>query len=156
MSPSPVLPSTDTADQTVWTPLFAIWLISLIATLGSLFFSEVMGLPPCVLCWYQRICMYPLVVIATVGLLARDPRVVSYLAPLIVVGLAVAAYHNLLYYHLIPESITPCAQGISCTERQIEWMGFITIPLLSLSGFLSLAGCLVWLGSLLKGSARDD
>jgi disulfide bond formation protein DsbB len=147
---------TETADQTAWTPLFAIWLISLIATLGSLFFSEVMGLPPCVLCWYQRICMYPLVGIATVGLLARDRGVVSYLAPLIVVGLAVAVYHNLLYYHLIPESITPCAQGISCTDRQIEWLGFITIPLLSLSGFVALTGCLLWLRNLLKGRGRED
>ena len=156
VSSDPTVVSTAAIGESTWTPLLGIWLISLIATLGSLFFSEVMGLPPCVLCWYQRICMYPVVGIATVGLLARDRRVVSYLAPLVVVGLAVAAYHNLLYYHLIPESITPCAQGISCTERQIEWLGFITIPLLSLTGFLSLAGCLLWLRTRLKGRGRED
>ena len=53
-------------------PVFVIWLVSLLATLGSLFFSEVMGLPPCVLCWYQRIAMYPMVVITSVGLLSRE------------------------------------------------------------------------------------
>jgi disulfide bond formation protein DsbB len=61
-------------------------------------------------------------------------------------GLAVSIYHNLLYYHLIPESITPCAEGVSCTDRQIEWLGFVTIPLLALTAFVLAAGCLVWFG----------
>lgn len=137
-------------------PVFVIWLVSLLATLGSLFFSEVMGLPPCVLCWYQRIAMYPMVVITSVGLLSRDRRVASYLWPLVLVGLAVAVYHNLLYYHLIPESITPCAKGVSCTDRQIEWLGFITIPLLALVAFVTAAGCLVWFRALVKGTVRAD
>jgi len=140
-------------DDRLWTPVFVIWLVSLLATLGSLFFSEVMGLPPCVLCWYQRIAMYPVVVVTSVGLLARDRRVASYLWPLVLAGLAVAVYHNLLYYHLIPESITPCAKGVSCTDRQIEWLGFITIPLLSLSGFVVMAGCLGVFHTRLKGNA---
>jgi disulfide bond formation protein DsbB len=140
-------------DDRLWAPVFVIWLVSLLATLGSLFFSEVMGLPPCVLCWYQRIAMYPVVVVTSVGLLARDRRVASYLWPLVLAGLAVAVYHNLLYYHLIPESITPCAKGVSCTDRQIEWLGFITIPLLSLSGFVVMAGCLGVFHTRLKGNA---
>ena len=125
-------------------PLFALWLISLVATLGSLFFSEVMRLPPCVLCWYQRIAMYPLAVLTTVALVRSDERVGAYAWPFVVAGLAVSTYHNLLYYHLIPDSITPCAQGVSCTERQIEWLGFITIPLLALMSFVLAAACLVW------------
>jgi disulfide bond formation protein DsbB len=128
------------------TPVFALWLVSLIATLGSLFFSEVMRLPPCVLCWYQRIAMYPLVALTTVALLRRDDGVGPYAWPFVAMGLAISSYHNLLYYHLIPESITPCAQGVSCTERQIEWLGFMTIPLLALGSFVLSAGCLVWLG----------
>jgi disulfide bond formation protein DsbB len=119
-----------------WTALFAAWLIACTATLGSLFFSEVMRLPPCLLCWYQRILMYPLVVIFTVGLVTRDVNAARYAWPLAVGGLAVAGYHNLLYYHVIPESIVPCTTGVSCTERQIEWLGLITIPLLSLLAFL--------------------
>jgi disulfide bond formation protein DsbB len=127
------------------TPVFALWLVSLVATLGSLFFSEVMRLPPCVLCWYQRIAMYPLVAMTTVALVRRDAGVGPYTWPFVATGLAISIYHNLLYYHLIPESITPCAQGVSCTERQIEWLGFITIPLLALASFAAAAACLAWL-----------
>lgn len=139
------------ADDRLWVPVLLVWVISLVATLGSLFFSEVMLLPPCELCWYQRICMYPLVVISSVGLLTRDRRVTSYLWPLVLAGLAIAVYHNLLYYHLIPESITPCSKGVSCTSRQLEWLGFITIPLLSLSAFICSALGLLWFRSRLKG-----
>jgi disulfide bond formation protein DsbB len=136
--------------------LFAVWMISLVATLGSLFFSEVMRLPPCVLCWYQRIFMYPLVVVTTVGLLGRDPGALRYAWPLAVGGLAVAVYHNLLYYHLIPESITPCTTGVSCTDRQIEWLGFITIPLLSLAAFTLIAAGLFVCQQRLKGRIDED
>ena len=72
-----------------------------------------MRLPPCVLCWYQRVCMYPLVVVTAVGLLWRDPGALRYAWPLTGIGLCVAIYHNLLYHHLIPESIAPCTTGVS-------------------------------------------
>jgi disulfide bond formation protein DsbB len=132
---------TTRSDQS-WAPLFVIWFVSLVATLGSLFFSEVMGLPPCVLCWYQRICMYPLVAISTVALLSRDTAVARYIWPLAAVGLSVGAYHNLLYYGITAEAITPCVQGVSCTSRQIEWLGFVTIPLMSLTAFATIVVCL--------------
>jgi disulfide bond formation protein DsbB len=122
-------------SNAAWLPLLVVWLTSLVATLGSLFFSEVMRLPPCTLCWYQRVCMYPLVVVSTVGLLRRDPAASAYAWPLALAGLGIAAYHNLLYYHLIPESIVPCTTGVSCTSRQIEWLGWVTIPLMSLTAF---------------------
>ncbi len=146
---------TDAADDSIWTPLFAAWLVCLVAMLGSLFFSEVMGLPPCVLCWYQRICLYPLVAIFSVALVSRDPRGPRYAWPLALIGLVVAAYHNLLYYHLIPESITPCKAGVSCADRQIEWLGFVTIPLLSLSAFVVVVGCLFWFRARVKGIALE-
>lgn len=114
---------------------YAAWFTALVATAGSLFFSEVMDLPPCILCWYQRIAMYPLVLVIAVGILMRDARWKYYALPLSLTGLAIAIYHNLLYYHLIPESITPCKEGISCTTVQIEWLGFITIPLMALTSF---------------------
>jgi len=139
-----------TSDDAWLTPMLLLWVVSLMATLGSLFFSEVMGLPPCVLCWYQRVCMYPLVVISTVALVTRDRRGATYAWPLALGGVVVAGYHNLLYYHLIPESITPCAAGVSCTDRQIEWLGFITIPLLALASFVTVVGCLVWFQSRVK------
>jgi disulfide bond formation protein DsbB len=114
---------------------YAVWAVTLVAAGGSLFFSEVMDLPPCVLCWYQRIAMYPLVVIVAVGIVSSDSRWKWYALPLTIAGFAISVYHNLLYYGLIPESITPCTEGISCTSRQIEWLGFITIPLMALVSF---------------------
>lgn len=125
--------------------MFLAWFIAVVATAGSLFFSEVMELPPCVLCWYQRIAMYPLTLILLMGLFPLDPRALRYAWPLVTVGTLIALYHNLLYYHVLPESVSPCVQGISCTTRQIEWAGFITIPLLSLTAFIALATVLGYL-----------
>ncbi len=123
---------------------YPAWIIALVATVGSLFFSEVMQLPPCVLCWYQRIAMYPLVVIIGIGIVMRDSRMKNYALPVCLIGLSISIYHNLLYYGIIPESITPCTQGISCTSRQIEWLGFITIPLMALAAFVGVALCLLF------------
>ncbi len=119
-----------------WLFLFLCWLIALLATAGSLFFSEVMGYPPCILCWYQRICMYPLVLIFAAGLFPLDKKVIKFSSPLTILGLVIAFYHNLLYYKILPESAAPCKQGISCTTVHIEWLGFVTIPLLSFLSFL--------------------
>lgn len=123
---------------------YLAWVISLVATIGSLFFSEVMGLPPCVLCWYQRIAMYPLVIIIGSGVVMRDSRMRNYALPVCLIGLVVSIYHNLLYYRIISESILPCAQGVSCTSRQIVWLGFITIPLMALVAFVCSALCLLF------------
>lgn len=118
-----------------WSLLFICWLLAAISTLGSLFFSEVMRFPPCVLCWYQRICMYPLVVIFLMGLFPFDAKVIRFSFPLTLIGWLIAVYHNLLYYNILPESAAPCVLGISCTTVQIQWLGFITIPFLALTAF---------------------
>lgn len=123
---------------------YLAWFIALLASVGSLFFSEVMQLPPCVLCWYQRIAIYPLVLIIGTGIITRDRRMKNYALPLCLIGLAVSIYHNLLYYGAIPESITPCTEGVPCNAVQIEWLGFITIPLLGLGAFVCLALCLLF------------
>ncbi len=122
--------------------LHLAWLIALTGMVGSLFFSEVMDLPPCVLCWYQRIAMYPLVLIIAVGIILRDPRVKLYALPLSLIGLVIAAYHNLLYYGMITEALTPCTEGVPCTARQLELFGFVTIPMMGLIGFLAISACL--------------
>lgn len=110
--------------------------ISIIATLGSLFFSEIMKLPPCVLCWYQRICMYPIIAISAIGLWKKDKNLPYFILPLSIIGLIISIYHNLLYFKILPESVAPCTMGISCTSKQIELLGFITIPLMSFTAFL--------------------
>lgn len=127
---------------TAWGIIFSAWLIACLATLGSLFFSEVMKFPPCVLCWYQRICMYPLVVILIAGLFPVSKVVVKFSLPLVTMGWLISVYHNLLYYKILPESAAPCIQGISCTSVHIEWFGFITIPFLS---FIAFSGILILL-----------
>ena len=115
--------------------LYTAFAVALVATLGSLFFSEVQHFLPCILCWYQRSVMYPLVLILAVGILRRDKNVALYVLPLSIVGMAIGIYHNLLYYSILPESVAPCVSGVSCTTRYIQWLGFITIPLLALTAF---------------------
>ena len=122
---------------------YAAWSIALLGMAGSLFFSEVMELPPCVLCWYQRIAMYPLIVIIGIGILRRNSEWRIYAVVLTLVGLVISVYHNLLYYGFVPESITPCTEGVPCNAVQLELLGFVTIPLMGLISFIVLALCLL-------------
>ena len=130
-------------EQAGWNLIFASWIIAMVATLGSLFFSEVMGLKPCVLCWYQRIFMYPLVVILLVGMYPLDRRIVRYALPLVVIGLGFAVYHYLLYSGFIPEGLAPCDQDNSCKEVDLELFGFITIPMMSILSYVAIIVLLV-------------
>ncbi|MGI8419891.1 MAG: disulfide bond formation protein B [Candidatus Levyibacteriota bacterium] len=114
---------------------YVAFMLALISTLASLSFSEIFKLTPCVLCWYQRICMYPLVFISAVSILRKQKDLHTYILPLSILGLLISIYHNLLYFHILPESIAPCVQGISCTSKQIEFFGFITIPFGSMIAF---------------------
>jgi disulfide bond formation protein DsbB len=120
---------------TGWTPTFTAWLIASASTLGALFFGEVMQLPTCTLCWYQRIFMFPLALILPVGLFPFDRKVVRYALPLAVGGWLVAGFHQLLVAGVIPEDIRPCTRGVPCSQTVIEWFGFLTIPLLSVVAF---------------------
>lgn len=129
------MPQPDKLSNSGWTVLFLCWLLVSISTMASLFFSYVMGFAPCVLCWYQRICLFPLVLILAAGLFPFDKNVVKFALPLAIAGWFTAFYHNLLYSGIIPENIQPCSQGVSCTEKYIELFGFLTIPMLSLLSF---------------------
>jgi disulfide bond formation protein DsbB len=108
--------------------IYIAWGFSLIAMLGSLYYSEVMSLPPCVLCWYLRICLYPLVAILGVGIWQKNKKVYLYAFPLTAVGLVISVYHNLLYYNVLSESLAPCLAGVSCTTRMFNLFGFLPIP----------------------------
>jgi disulfide bond formation protein DsbB len=123
--------------------LFLAWLTATVAALGALFMSEIMGIAPCVLCWWQRVFMFPLVLILAFGLFPLDAKVLRYAMPLAFLGLAVATFHVLLTMGIIPESLAPCRQGIPCKTIQIEWFGFVTIPLLSFLAFLVINGLLL-------------
>ena len=125
-----------------WALVFLAWLVASASTLGALFFSQVMDIAPCVLCWYQRIFMFPLVFILPVGLFPFDARLVRYALPLAAAGWMIALFHVLLVAGIVPENIRPCAQGVPCKDQVIEWFGFLTIPLLSFIAF-SLIGLLL-------------
>ena len=147
--------STDVSDSSLnrvdigWTLTFAAWLIATVSTLGALFLGEVMGYTPCVLCWYQRIAMFPLVFVLAAGLFPFDRRVVRYALPLALAGLGLALFHLALIAGWIPEGIKPCQQGVPCSDVQVVWFGFLTIPLLSVMSFSLVAGLL--LATHLKG-----
>lgn len=118
-----------------WRWLFIAWLVATVSSLGSLFFSEIMGLIPCVLCWYQRIFMFPVAILLLVGLWRGERQVVWYALPLVLIGLLFTLYHLLLFYGFIPENMRPCQQGISCSDPSMVLFDFLPIPWLSLIAF---------------------
>ena len=123
--------------------VFAAWITAVIATFGSLFFSEVMGFIPCSLCWYQRIAMYPLVAMLGVPLWKNRSDFKLYVYPLSIAGNLLALYHLGVQYEIIPESASPCVVGVPCSSMYIQWLGFITIPFLSFIAF-TLINLLLW------------
>jgi len=104
-----------------WAILFICFIIATVSTLGSLFFSEIMELPPC------------------------DRNAIKYALPVAIAGWGTAFYHFLLYSGFIPESIQPCSQGVSCSETYLDLFGFLTIPLLSLISFSTIIVLLIFL-----------
>jgi disulfide bond formation protein DsbB len=129
--------------EKTWALLFAAWAVALLSTLGALFIGEVMGQTPCLLCWYQRVFMFPLAIVLGVASYAADQAVWRYALPLAGVGWMIAAYHNLLYAGVIPEAIQPCGVGPSCASADLNLIGVIPIPLLSLGAFTAIAVLLI-------------
>jgi disulfide bond formation protein DsbB len=134
------------APAPFWPSLFLAWLIATLATAGALFLGEVMGMTPCVLCWYQRIAMFPLVVVLGVGLLDGDHRSVRYALPLAGAGLAIALYHCLVFWGVISEALVPCGKGPSCADLDLQLAGMVPIPLLSLIAFTAIV-VLLWIAN---------
>ena len=122
------------------TALAAAWIVALAASLAVLFIGEVLGQMPCLLCWYQRVFMFPLAVVLGLGLWWQDARVGRYGVVLGLGGAAIALWHVGLYAGLIPEPIQPCtATGPSCTDENQLILG-MPIPLLSLMAFAFVVG----------------
>lgn len=136
-------PAPGQSHSTAWTLIFVAWLIAAMSTLGALFLGEVMALPTCVLCWYQRIFMFPLALILPIGLFPFDTKVIRYALPLAVLGWLLAVFHQLLVVGVIPESLKPCTQGVPCSVKVIEWFGFVTIPILSIAAFSTIIALLL-------------
>jgi disulfide bond formation protein DsbB len=120
--------------------LWATFLVSSLATGGSLFFSEIAHFVPCELCWYQRICMYPLSIITLLAAIAGDYRIARYLLPLPIVGAGVSVYHLLVENGVVGQS-SAClvsAPG-GCATKWINEFGYMTIPTLALTAFVLLS-----------------
>jgi disulfide bond formation protein DsbB len=130
--------------------LWAGFVVASIATGGSLFYSEIANFPPCELCWFQRICMYPLSILLLLFAWNGENRVSRYLLPLPVVGAGVSIYHMLIQYGAIKEPAACVASnpGGGCgtnwlAGRPDASFGYLSIPTLALTGFLLLIGFLV-------------
>src|SRR3990167_5073520 len=115
--------------------LYIALIQAVIATLGSLYYSEVRQFTPCILCWYQRIFMFPISIIIPVGILRKDKGIYQYVLPLSIIGAVIAFYQVLLQKGILPEAITPCTIGASCTTEYVNYLGFISIPDMSFTAF---------------------
>jgi disulfide bond formation protein DsbB len=122
--------------------LWAAFAVAALATGGSLFFSEIAGFVPCDLCWFQRICMYPLSLLALIAAVHGDHRVARYLLPIPVVGACVSVYHLLIENSVLSEPSSCRIGGTGCAVKWIHQFGYMTIPTLALTGFLLLIGFL--------------
>lgn len=122
--------------------LYLAWLVAIVATSGSLYFSEVRNFVPCALCWWQRIYMYPQVLILGVASYFGDDKVVRYSLPLSLIGMGVSIYHytGQKFPEMFPLGV--CTGGVPCTAQYINWLGFITIPFLALIAFTLISAIL--------------
>jgi disulfide bond formation protein DsbB len=132
--------------------LFAAWLLSLIATASALFIGEVMGMMPCVLCWYQRIAMFPLVLFLGMAVFTQARALVLPSLLLALAGLAMASYHTMLYWGWIDPTLAPCGDGPSCTQQVLQIFGAVDLPMLSWLAFATISFLLVF---TLKASTHD-
>ena len=128
-----------------------------IATLGSLYLSEVAHFPPCKLCWYQRIAMYPLSVILLVGALRREVRAaVQYAFVFPIVGSLIAIYHIYLEQNPSAQPSSCKVGGATCATKWIEKFGYITIPVLSITAFAAIFTLLVMAWSRRDAAAPQE
>lgn len=117
------------------TGVYFAWITSLIATFGSLYFSEVLGYIPCTLCWYQRIAMYPLAILLGIASYRGESTIIPYVLPLSITGGLISLWHYLHQKVPFLSQAVQCKVGVPCNQDYINWLGFITIPFLALIAF---------------------
>lgn len=116
--------------------ILLIFLLSLIATLGSLTYSEILGYTPCKLCWFQRITMYPIALISGIALIKKDNAVKKYVLSLAIVGALIALYHYAVQF--LPQVVACSYNGVDCALKQAIHYGYITIPMMAFSTFIAI------------------
>jgi disulfide bond formation protein DsbB len=125
------------ANKKIDNLFFFSWLVSIIATFGSLYFSEIKNFIPCELCWYQRIFMYPLAILLCIAYIRKEWKMSLYACILSGIGGCISLYHySIQKITNLGEHAIGCSVGIPCTAQYINWFGFITIPFLALIAFI--------------------
>lgn len=118
------------------------WLTSLFASLASVYFIEILGNPSAALCWFERMLMFGLLLVLTVGIIEKDKKVYKYTIPFLLFGIPSALYQQLIHWNVIQVPIQPCGAGTLCTTKFFELFGFITQATLCLTAFLVIAFCM--------------
>ncbi|PJN88426.1 disulfide oxidoreductase [Bacillus sp. mrc49] len=132
--------------------LFA-WILSIMATAGSLYFSEILHYVPCTFCWYQRILMYPLVLLLGRAFYEQDLKIHRYILPLSILGMLVSGYHYCLQKIPALQQFEMCQSGVPCSVDYINWLGFITIPFLAFIAFTLITICM---GLLMNTNRKNE
>lgn len=127
--------------------LMLAWMVAVVATLGSLYFSEVLEYIPCKLCWIQRIFMYPLAIILGIAAVKKDYRITGYVLPLTILGGLVSLYHYLYEKTSWFKAASNFCGENPCDIEYINWLGFITIPFLALTAFILITVLCLWIRS---------
>jgi len=133
-------------DMVGGSSLVLAWIVAAVATLGSLYYSEVAHFLPCKLCWYQRIAMYPLAVVLGIAALRSDHGFRRYVLPVVAIGAGISAYHYQLERFPAQASLA-CSVDVPCTTVWVWQFHYISIPFMALSAF-ALIATLLLLGPL--------
>ncbi|EFM10533.1 disulfide bond formation protein DsbB [Paenibacillus curdlanolyticus YK9] len=133
--------------------LYMAWIVAVVATGSSLYLSDVLDYTPCKLCWFQRIFMYPQVILLGIAAYRGDRRITGYVLPLSIIGGLISIYHYLEQKVPGMADIMPCTDGVPCSEDYLDYFGVITIPLMALVAFILITGSL-WLTR--RASRHED
>ena len=124
--------------------LYFAWVVSIVAVGSSLYLSEIMKFIPCNLCWYQRIFMYPIVILLGIACYNQDRKIIRYALPLSILGGCISLYHYLEQQIPALARVLPCTVGVPCSEDYLDWFGgYVTIPFLALIAFILITVLLI-------------
>lgn len=112
------------------------FIMALVATLGSLYYSEIAGFEPCKYCWFQRILMYPLTIIMYIAIRIKDKHISRYVLPISGIGTLLAGYHYLTQLGWLPSTCVATGYSVGCAKIFVMTFGYITIPMMSFTAFL--------------------
>jgi len=119
------------------------WVIAVVTTLGSLYYSKVMEYVPCELCWYQRIVIYPFAVILGIAAWRRDAGIRVYAVPVLAIGMVISAYHTWIQAYPPSDGTSFCTADAPCTTRYVWEFGFVSLPFMALSAMVAMTALLL-------------